>query len=141
MNCGKILQVLFCSHLEKSKKSKPMAYQNQTIDTKANELTLTLQGERRHSYALCYQPGPDAAYNLKPEWLKVPDAVRVSGLGRSTIYNLIKLNKIKSFSNRQRGAQRGSRFISYDSLVGYMEAAYQNSLSESKIQNGDAADE
>ncbi len=76
---------------------------------------------------LCATPGPEATLNLKPEWIKVPAAVRLSGIGRRSIYELIKDNRTKSFSNRKRGSQHGSRLISYDSLVDYMETAYQNS--------------
>ncbi len=64
---------------------------------------------------------------LKPEWIRVPEAVRVSGMSRSSLYELIASGKIKSFSNRQRGAIRGIRLISYDSLMGYLELAYQQS--------------
>ena len=64
---------------------------------------------------------------LKPEWIRVPEAVRVSGMSRSSLYELIASGKIKSFSNRQRGAIRGIRLISYDSLMGYLERAYQQS--------------
>jgi hypothetical protein len=62
--------------------------------------------------------------HLKPEWVRVPDAVHLSGLSRSAIYGLIAAGAIKSFSNRQRGAQRGIRLISYDSLVGYLEEQF-----------------
>jgi len=65
---------------------------------------------------------------LKPEWVRVPEAVRVSGLGRSSIYELIGTGKIKSFAKRDRGAIRGIRLISYDSLIEYLEQAYQASL-------------
>lgn len=61
---------------------------------------------------------------IKPEWIRVPDAVRISGLSRSTIYELIASDAIKSFSNRQRGAQRGARLINYDSLLDYLDSAY-----------------
>jgi len=65
---------------------------------------------------------------IKPEWIRVPEAVKVSGLSRSSIYELIASSKIKSFSNRARGSQRGSRLISYDSLLGFLEDAYLDSL-------------
>jgi len=72
---------------------------------------------------------------LKPEWIRVPEAVRVSGISRSSLYELIASGKIKSFSNRQRGAVRGIRLISYDSLMAYLERAYQQSSgSEEGVQ-------
>jgi len=57
---------------------------------------------------------------IKPEWLRLPDATRVSGLGRSTLYNLIGSGCIKSAVIRKRGCQRGIRLISSDSLLGYI---------------------
>ena len=72
---------------------------------------------------------------LKPEWVRVPEAIRVSGLSRSSLYELIASGKIKSFSNRQRGAMRGIRLISYDGLMAYLENAYQqNSGTEEATQ-------
>lgn len=66
--------------------------------------------------------------DLKPVWLRMKDAIRVSGLCRSTIYGLIADGKIKSFSNKiHRDCQRGTRLISYDSLMAHLEAAYQES--------------
>jgi hypothetical protein len=65
---------------------------------------------------------------IKPEWVRVPEAVNVSGLSRSSIYELIGSGKIKSFSNRARGSQRGIRLISYDSLIDYLERAYLATL-------------
>ena len=140
MNCGKILQAqTLC--LLKNQLSKPMAYRNKIIDRKADDLTLTVQWEKGHFYTHCNELRPNVPLNLKPEWLKVPDAVRVFGLGRSTIYNLIKANKIKSFSKRQRGALRGTRLISYDSLVEHLEEEYQNSLKPSEVQKQDGGAE
>jgi hypothetical protein len=71
------------------------------------------------------RPASSSTPPLKPEWVRVPEAIRVSGLSRSSIYELIAAGKIKSFSNRQRGAVRGIRLISYDGLMAYLETAYQ----------------
>ena len=73
-------------------------------------------------------PSPNKAYPLKPEWVRIPDAIRVSGLSRSTLYELISANRIKSFSNREKGTQRGVRLIHYDSLIGFLDQAYQASI-------------
>ena len=64
--------------------------------------------------------------NLKPELLRVPDAVRVFGLCRSTLYELISAGKIKSTALRKRGAVRGIRLISFDSLAAYIAGAAAN---------------
>jgi hypothetical protein len=62
---------------------------------------------------------------IKPEWLRLPDATRVSGLGRSTLYNLIGSGCIKSAVVRKRGCQRGIRPLSYDSLLAYIESSVE----------------
>ena len=79
---------------------------------------------RKISTTDCKRPYSD----LKPEWVRVPEAVKISGLGRSSIYELIGAGKIKSFSKRDRGALWGIRLISYDSLVEFLENAYLASL-------------
>ena len=58
---------------------------------------------------------------VKPEWLRVPEAVRVFGLSRSALYELISAREIKSVCLRKRGAVRGVRLISYDSLAEFIE--------------------
>jgi hypothetical protein len=58
---------------------------------------------------------------LKPEWLRLPEAMRIFGLGRSTLYELIAGGKIQSTPLRKPGAKRGIRLIRYDSLALYLE--------------------
>jgi hypothetical protein len=58
---------------------------------------------------------------VKPEWLRLPDAVRVSGIGRSTLYMLIKSGEVRSASIRKRNRTRGIRLINRDSLNDYIE--------------------
>lgn len=57
-----------------------------------------------------------AARDVKPEWLRPADVTRVFGIGRSHLFDLIKNGRVKSVCLRHRGAARGSRLISYDSL-------------------------
>jgi helix-turn-helix protein len=57
----------------------------------------------------------------KPEWLRVWDATRVSGIGRSTLYMLIKSGEVRSASIRKRNRTRGIRLINRDSLNDYIE--------------------
>ena len=61
--------------------------------------------------------------STKPEWVRIPEAVRIFGLCRSSIYELIAAGTIKSTALRKRGATRGIRIISYDSLASYIERA------------------
>ena len=56
-----------------------------------------------------------------PEWLRIPEAVRRFGLGRSTIYELIRNREIKTALIRKRGNTRGIRIISTDSLRAFVE--------------------
>ena len=57
---------------------------------------------------------------LRPEWLRIPDAVRYSGIGRSSLYTLISDGKIKSVSIRKRDTVKGIRLISVDSIDEYL---------------------
>jgi hypothetical protein len=59
--------------------------------------------------------------NITPVWLRIPGAVRVSGLGRSRLYELIRDQKIRSkVLKKRRDSQRGIRLISYDSLLEFI---------------------
>lgn len=67
--------------------------------------------------------------NDKPEWIRLPAKGRCphSGLSRSALYTLISPCEandhrppVKSAHIRRRGAERGVRLISYDSLMNYL---------------------
>lgn len=59
---------------------------------------------------------------LTPVWLRIPGAIRISGIGRSTLYGLIQEKKIRSMVlKKRRDANRGIRLISYDSLLEFIE--------------------
>jgi hypothetical protein len=59
-----------------------------------------------------------AEEQLTPVWLRIPGAVRISGLGRSRLYELIRDQKVRSKVLKQRrDSKRGIRLISYDSLL------------------------
>ncbi|MEI8234765.1 MAG: helix-turn-helix domain-containing protein [Verrucomicrobiota bacterium] len=66
-----------------------------------------------------------AGTSTKPEWLRVPEAVRIFGLCRSSLYELIAAGKIKSTCLKKRGALRGIRIVSFDSLNSYIEASVE----------------
>jgi hypothetical protein len=59
---------------------------------------------------------------VEPEWLRISDAIRVCGIGRSTLYALIKSGEVKSASLRKRNRTRGIRLINRDSLNAYIES-------------------
>lgn len=60
--------------------------------------------------------------DVKPEWYRIPDATRVSGIGRSLLYQYIKEGKIKSACLRKRNSIRGIRLINADSLSELVES-------------------
>lgn len=63
---------------------------------------------------------------MRPEWLRIPQAVQLYGLSRSTIYNLIAAGKIKSsvprtgHAKKQTGTNHGARLISASSLDAFI---------------------
>jgi len=59
---------------------------------------------------------------LKPEWIRPKDVPKIFGIGRTRAYELIAENRIKSVSLRKRGQRHGTRLISYDSVVAYLES-------------------
>ncbi len=77
----------------------------------------------QHAGAATHAAGHQFNNNLKPEWIRVPQAVRLFGLSRSAIYEWIAAEKIKSTCLKKRGALRGIRIINYDSLAAVVEQA------------------
>jgi hypothetical protein len=67
-------------------------------------------------------PANPSLGQLSPEWLRVSDAVRLYGLGRSSLYELISEGRIKTASLRKRNALRGTRLINRDSLAAFIDA-------------------
>jgi hypothetical protein len=63
---------------------------------------------------------------LPVKWLRVPDAVRYSGLCRSSLYQLITAGKIKSVCVRKRGNTRGVRLLSAESIDAFIESYAQS---------------
>lgn len=56
------------------------------------------------------------------EWLRVDQAVRYFGIGRSTLYTLFAEGAVKTALIRRRGNTTGIRLVSADSLRAYVEA-------------------
>ena len=59
--------------------------------------------------------------NNQPEWLRIPDARKYFGVTRSWLYERLKTGEIVSRSLRKRGAMRGIRLVSRDSLAAFIE--------------------
>ncbi len=80
-------------------------------------------GHSNTSYAPPAEP-------VRPEWLRLPapgTRCHYTGLSRSTLNELViagpandGVPPVKSVVLRKRGAQRGIRLISYESLMGYL---------------------
>jgi hypothetical protein len=59
---------------------------------------------------------------LSPRWLRIPAAVKYSGLSRSRLYELLSEGRIRSICVKsQKGAQRGIRLIDRESIDLFME--------------------
>lgn len=56
------------------------------------------------------------------QWLQVPEAVRVFGISRSYLYELIAENRIKTSCLRKQTNIRGKRLISAESLNAFIES-------------------
>ena len=60
---------------------------------------------------------------LNPRWLRIPGAVKYSGLSRSRLYELLTERRIKSICLRShKGAARGVRLIDRESIDLFMES-------------------
>ncbi len=61
--------------------------------------------------------------SLRPEWIRLPregSNCVFTGLSRSYIAGLIREGKVHSRSLRNRGATRGVRLISYESIMEFI---------------------
>ena len=65
---------------------------------------------------------PESANALEPSWIRIPEAVRVSGLSRSKIYELMKAGRLRNSSFAEEGQTRGTRLVSYASLMHLIES-------------------
>jgi hypothetical protein len=60
---------------------------------------------------------------LNPRWLRIPSAVKYSGLSRSRFYELLAQGRIRSICLRsRRDALRGVRLVDRDSIDLFMES-------------------
>jgi hypothetical protein len=65
-----------------------------------------------------------------PDWMRVRQVVANYGIGRSTVFSLLKEGKIKSVNLTKRGNIRGIRLISRISLDQYLESLATTSHEE-----------
>ena len=76
--------------------------------------------------AHAYQRNPadteGAPVTLNPRWLRIPAAVKYSGLSRSRLYELLSEGRIRTICVKsQKWAQRGVRLIDRESIDLFME--------------------
>jgi hypothetical protein len=60
--------------------------------------------------------------SMKPEWLRLPAATRVSGLSRSHLFRGIASGELRSVEIKRPGAKKGIRLVSFSSLMAYIES-------------------
>ena len=59
---------------------------------------------------------------VRPDWVRVPEAIRRTGISRTHLYDLIAKREVRTKSLRRRGAIRGIRLSDYGSLLEYIES-------------------
>jgi hypothetical protein len=67
---------------------------------------------------------------VEPRWLRVGDAIRLSGISRSKLYSLLQDGVVKSACLRDRNKTRGTRIVNVKSLEAYI-SAHEDVWSES----------
>lgn len=58
----------------------------------------------------------------EPEWIRVKQAVRWSGMSQTKIYSLMAARKFKHVTLRERGESRGTRLVSFPSFRAFLES-------------------
>ena len=68
---------------------------------------------------------------LNPRWLRIPAAVKYSGLSRSKLYELLSEGRIKSICVKShKGAERGVRLLDRESVDSFMLALLSDTASQ-----------
>ena len=66
---------------------------------------------------------------LTREWIRVIDAVRITGISKPKIYQLLAAKKIRSVSLREPGQTRATRLVHLDSLREFIESFEEEAVS------------
>lgn len=74
----------------------------------------------------------EALRQSKPEWIRIPEAVRIFGISRTKLYMLINQGKFTSVSLRERYQTRGTRLINYQSLNEYIRSCVDSERSHGR---------
>lgn len=68
---------------------------------------------------------------LNPRWLRIPAAVKYSGLSRSKLYELLSEGRLKSICVKaHKGAERGIRLLDKESIDSFMLRSETEAISE-----------
>src|ERR1700738_3543363 len=74
---------------------------------------------------------------LNPRWLRIPAAVKYSGLSRSRLYELLSERKIRSICVKShKGAERGVRLLDRESIHTFMLALQPEVVSQWMKKSG-----
>lgn len=57
-----------------------------------------------------------------PVWLRIPEAIWLTGISRSKLYELIRDRKVRSASLRDVGQSKATRVISSESLLNFIDS-------------------
>ena len=69
------------------------------------------------------EAGTQTHNKSNPEWARIPEVIRLFGIKRTRLFELIAEGKIKSVNLRKRGNSRGVRIISCDSVRALLSSA------------------
>jgi hypothetical protein len=67
---------------------------------------------------------------LVPDWLRIPLAVKYSGISRAKLYTYLATGEIKSFVLKKKGAIRGTRFVSRLSIDSFLNSKAEASAKQ-----------
>ncbi|MBK1835533.1 helix-turn-helix transcriptional regulator [Roseibacillus ishigakijimensis] len=67
------------------------------------------------------EPKQATTVNSDPVYIRIPEAVRLFGIGRTTLYALIGNRKIKTVLLKQKGHKTGRRLVCFESLKAYLD--------------------
>jgi len=88
---------------------------------KSNKAT-NLFAPRLHIVHLCFVKITTESNTVKAVWLRVPQAVQLTGLSRSKVYELISSKAIRSASLRDPGQRHATRLIDRAALLAFIES-------------------
>ncbi|MGJ8724466.1 MAG: helix-turn-helix transcriptional regulator [Roseibacillus sp.] len=67
------------------------------------------------------EPTQSTTVNRDPVYIRIPEAVQLFGIGRTTLYALIGNRKIKSVLLKKKGHKTGRRLVCFESLKSYLD--------------------